>query len=223
LQSFPEQLPSAKWSGCCRIVGVEPLHKARCGIRPVVLAFCHFGAYDLLGFWLHASGFPVATLVGAASTSPSAFRRLKGRISHFAANPVMFFMDQLPQACEFLAAGDTLLIAIDSHSGKQMSVPFRDGWAFQMATGAIRLAMRYQAELIPCCIIDEGGWQFRVELGRPVPREYLTVGTDGLSAGKHLLEEMSVHFQACPEQCSPGLFQRFRRLSGEPAPVRLKS
>jgi lauroyl/myristoyl acyltransferase len=216
-------LPSAKWRNRCRIVGAEHLQKTRGSGRPVVLAFCHFGAYDLLGFWLHASGFPVATLVGAASASKSGFRRLNSRISPFAANPVMFFLDQMPQACKFLAAGDALLIAIDSHSGKQMSVPFREGWVFQMATGAIRLATRHQAELIPCCIIDEGGWQFRLELGRPVPREYLTVGNDGISAGKHLLEEMSVHFQACPEQCSPGLVQRFRRSKGEPAPVRLKS
>ena len=223
LQNFPEQLPSAKWRNCCRIVGVEHLHKARCDGRPVVLAFCHFGAYDLLGFWLHASGFPVATLVGATSTSQSAFRRLNNLISPFAANPIMFFLDQLPPACEFLVAGDSLLIAIDSNSGKQMNIPVRDGWVFQMATGAIRLATRHQAELIPCSMIDEGRWQFRIELGRPVPREHLTAEADGTGAGKHLLEEMSVHFQACPEQCSTGLVQRFRRLNGEPAPARLKS
>jgi hypothetical protein len=210
LQYFPEQLSSAKWRNCCRIVGLEHLQTARRGGRPVVLAFCHFGAYFLLECWLQAAGFPVATLVGATSKSKSRFRRLNDQLSPFVENPMMFFLDQLRQASEFLAVGNSLLIAIDSNFGKQMSVPMCEGWIFQMATGAIRLATRHQADLIPCSIIGEGRWQFRIEVGRPVPREYLSAEADGLSAGRHLLEEMSVHFQACPEQCSTPLVQRFR-------------
>jgi hypothetical protein len=122
----------------------------------------------------------------------------------------MFFLDQLRQVNEFLAAGNSLLIAIDTNVGKQLSVPVRDGWVFQMATGAIRLAARHQAELIPCSIMDEGPWQFRIQLGRPVPREYLTVEADGMRAGKDLLEELFVHWQTWPEQCSTTLIQRFR-------------
>jgi hypothetical protein len=223
LQYLPEQLSSAKWRDCCRIVGLEHLQEARRDGRPVVLAFCHFNAYYLLESWLHAAGFPVATLVGATAKSNSRFRRLNDQISPLVGNPIMFFQDQLRQASEFLAAGKSLLIAIDGNPGKQMSVPVCEGWVFQMATGAIRLARRHQAELIPCSILDEGGWQFRIELGRPVPRECLTAEADGISAGKHLLKEMSVHFQACPEACATGLVRRFRRLNGEPAPVRVKT
>jgi hypothetical protein len=210
LHYFPEQLSSAKWRDCCRIVGLEHLQDARRGGRPVVLAFCHFGAYSLLQSWLRAAGFPVAALVGETSNSNSRFRQLNDQISHLVENPIMFFTDQLRQVSEFLAAGNSLLIAIDGNCGKQMSVPAREGWVFQMATGPIRLATRHQAELIPCSIIDEGRWQSRIELGRPVPRELLTAEADGISAGKHLLEEMSVHFQACPEQCSTHLAGRFR-------------
>jgi hypothetical protein len=211
LQYFPERLSSAKWRDRCRIVGLGHLQQARRDGRPVVLAFCHFNAYYLLESWLYAAGFPVAALVGATAKSNSGFRRLNDQISPLVGNPILFFQDQLRQASEFLAAGKSLLIAMDANPGKQICVPVREGWVFQMATGAIRLARRHQAELIPCSIIDEGGWQFRIVLGRPVPRECLTAGADGAGAGKHLLEEMSVHFQACPEACATGLIRRFRR------------
>lgn len=218
LQYFPEQLSSDKWRDRCQITGLEHLQKARRDARPVVLAFCHRGPYFLLASWLHAAGFPVAMLVGASSKSNSRFKHLNDRISPLVGYPVMFFLDQLRQVNEFLAAGNSLLIAIDSNLGKQMCVPAGIGWVFQMATGPIRLATRHQAELIPCSIIDEGRWRFRMELGRPVPRDYLTAAADGLRAGRYLLEEMSAHFQACPEQCSTGLARRFRLpncLSGE--------
>ena len=55
-----------------------------------------------------------------------------------------------------------------------------------MATGAIRLAIRHRAELIPCSIIDEGRWRFQIELGRPAPEECLATETELVSAGKHL-------------------------------------
>ena len=42
-----------------------------------------------------------------------------------------------------------------------------------MNTGAVRLAIRQQAELVPATLVDEGGWHFRLELGRPVPKEFL--------------------------------------------------
>ena len=86
-------------------------------------------------------------------------------------------------------------MAIDAPTGKQMIVPFCDGWDFQMATGAIRFAIRHQAELIPCSIIDEGSWHYRITLGRPVPREHLTPEADWSRAGKRLLGEMLRSFK----------------------------
>lgn len=211
LEYFPERLTTVKWSNRCRIVGLEHLQEARRGGRPVVLAFCHFGEISLLESWLHAAGFPVAVLVGTTSTSPSKHRRLNDRISPLVEFPIMFFLDQLRQVNDFLAAGNSLLIAIDTNFGKQISVPVRDGWVFQMASGPIRLAARHRAELISCSIMDEGPWRFRIELGRPVPRAYLAAEPDLSRAGQHLLEEMCVHFQACPENCPRSLIHRFSK------------
>ena len=116
-----------------------------------------------------------------------------------------FYQDQLREMIAFVAAGNPLLIPIDAPTGKQMIIPFCDGWNFHMATGAVRLAIRQQAELIPCAIIDEGGWYFCIKFGRPVPGEFLSAETDWSRAGKYLLDEMIPVFQAHPEQCRPDL------------------
>ena len=124
--------------------------------------------------------------------------------------PIAFYLDQLREASEFLAAGNSLLIAVDHSAGKQMRVPVGDGWTFQMATGAVRLAVRHRAELFPCVVIDEGCWRFQIKVGRPVPAEYLAAETDLIPAGKHLLNEMLPHFRSYPKQCSHQLIKCFQ-------------
>jgi hypothetical protein len=84
---------------------------------------------------------------------------------------------------------------------KKVEVPFCAGWTFRMNTGALRLALRQRAELIPASIIDEGGWRFRIELGRPVPEELLAGEAGWPRAGKFLLDEMMPYFQDRPELC----------------------
>ena len=91
-----------------------------------------------------------------------------------------------------------MLVALDVQRGKQIDLPFCEGWTFQMASGAVRLAIHNQAELIPCILADEGGWRYRLRLGKPVPREYLASEKDWFRAGKHLLDEMRPDFHAHP-------------------------
>jgi hypothetical protein len=71
----------------------------------------------------------------------------------------------------------------------------------------MRLAMRHQADLIPCTVVDEGHWRFSIKFGQPVPRELLAARGDWLPAGKHLIDEMLPVFQARPEQCRPDLIR----------------
>jgi len=210
LHYFPEQLSSAKWRSRCRIAGLGPLQEARRRGRPVVLAFCHLGPCFLLAHWLRAAGFPASGLVDGSSRSDSRHRCLNAQLRPLINESILFFLDQLRKASDYLVDGNCLVIALDSNVGRQICVPVRDGWVFQMAAGAIRLAARHQAELIPCSIVDEGQWQFRIELGRPVPREFLTSETGWASAGRHLLEEILPHLQAWPEQWSPTLARSFR-------------
>jgi lauroyl/myristoyl acyltransferase len=208
---FPKRLAAAKWKNHCRIEGLAHWERAKQDRRPVVLAYFHWNNYFLLRTWPRALGIPVTSLEGGESKNRSWLKKLRDRMQLFPEIQVVFQLDQLRAAAEFLAAGNVLMVALDRAAGKQVSVPFCDGWNFQMATGAIRLAARHQAELIPACIIDEGGWRFRIELGRPVPAELLAAEDGWSRAGKYLLDEMRPHFQSHPEQCSKKMLERLER------------
>jgi lauroyl/myristoyl acyltransferase len=210
LEYFPERLAEPKWMSRCRIEGLDHVRQARQAGRPVVLAFSHFGAYRTARFWLRAAGIPVATMIIGKAGDRAKLERREDRFSPFPGVPTTFYLDQLREANEFLAAGNSLLIAIDNATGKQMNVPAGGGWIFQMAAGAVRLAIRHQAELISCVVIDEGRWRFHIKLGRPVPAEYLAAGADWVPAGKHLLDEMLPHFRNHPDQCSNQLIKYFQ-------------
>jgi hypothetical protein len=218
IQYFQERLAETKWRERCRITGFDHLQQARQSGRPVVLAFCHFGPFFLLRTWLRAAGIPAASLVGGKSENRSKLMQRADRFAPFAEIPTAFSLERLKAAAKFLTAGNTLLIAMDDPAGKQMDLPFGTGWTFRMATGAVRLAIRHQAELIPCCIIDEGRWHFRIELGRPVPRKFLTAESEWRHAGKHLLDEMIPHFQAHPKQCGRNLILCLKQNSSAPPP-----
>ena len=98
--------------------------------------------------------------------------------------------------------------------GELVNVPLVDGWNFQMSTFAMRVARSEGAELIPCWIVDEGAWNFRMKLGAPVPREYLVPDSDSDRAGKHLIDEMLPDFRAHPDQCSGNLLECIKPMSG---------
>jgi len=209
LLALTSRFATRKWLDRCRINGLEHIQAARINGRPVVIAACHFGPFFLQRYWLRAAGVRVAALVGGTANIGSKERELHDPQSPFPELRLRFYEDELRGAIKFLAAGNVLLVAIDHERGEQIEVPVRNGWSFQMATGALRLAIRHQAELIPYCIIDEGRWRFRLEIGRPVPREFLADDADLTRAGKHLLDEMLVHFQKLPEQCPKSLLGRF--------------
>jgi hypothetical protein len=210
LHHFPDRLASAEWQSRCRITGLEHWRKARQNGRPVVLAYCHFGPSFLLREWLRAAGLPAAPLVRGSSADRTKAKWLKNRYALLPDVPTAFFWDQLRELSRFLADGNVLLIAIDHESGRQIELPVDGDWMFRMATGAIRLAARHRAELIPCSIIDEGVWRYRIELGRPVGGNDLIGEAHWPAAGKQLLQELLAHFRIQPSQCTKKLVERFR-------------
>jgi hypothetical protein len=176
------------------------------------LAFWHFGPYFLMRYWLRASGFPAATLVEGRSQNRSQMKQLKDRVSPFPEIPIAFGRkDQLRDAIDFVASGNPLLIAIDVLTGKQIDVPVDEHWQFGMASGAIRMAMRYGAELIPCSIAEVGAWRFQLHLGPPVPPQLLASGDPRLP-GKHLVAAMLPVLRQHPEQCTERLLKQFTRI-----------
>ena len=219
LEFFPERLGTTKWRDRVQMDGLEYLETARRQKRPAILAFCHFGPYPLLRYWLRAAGFPVATVVKGQSQIRPPMKRLKDRMSPFPEAPTVFYHeDQLRDALESLAAGNPLLIAIDARFGKQMDIPVDEHWRFGMANGPIRMAMRHGAELIPCSIIDEGDWRFQIRLGSPVPASLLASGDPSL-AGKHLLDAMLPVWREHPEHCTKEFLRKFHRADSENLPI----
>jgi lauroyl/myristoyl acyltransferase len=204
LEFFPERLSEPKWMNRCRIEGLEYLSGARQKNRPVILAFCHFGAYYVFRYWLRAAGYPVATFIGGHSPNRIRLKQLQDSHSPDEHVAVAFYQNQLRETAEFLSGGNILLMAIDAPGGKQTNIPFGDGWNFQMSTGAVRLAQHHRAPLIPCSIRDEGHWNFQITLGPPVPEQFISE-PDGYSAGKYLIEQMIPEFQTHPDQCSADL------------------
>jgi len=172
----------------------------------VILVFFHFGACTMIPFWLRALGIPVIALLEGESGSRSASKRMKDKLSPFAPLPtVLYRTDQLKTVVQLLRAGHVLFMAADIGRGKQITIPIHEHCWFQMSTGAIRLAAKCDAELIPCWMIDEGRWRFRLEICQPVPSEFLTPTLDTGGAAKHLLRELLPVVRQRPEFCSSGL------------------
>lgn len=217
LDYFPDKLGGPKWRERCRITGLDRVQLARRNGRPIVLIFVHFGAFGLIRTWLRNAGIPAASFLGGKSGSR---RKIKRHLDKYFPDPnipTTFCPDQLREVLGFLAAGNPLCIAVDvpNSKGKKMDVSFCAGWTFRMNTGAIRLAIQQQAELIPVTIVDEGGWHFRLELGRPVPEEFLATEADWPRAGKFLLDEMMPHLQARPELCKRDFILCLKKMTHE--------
>lgn len=219
LEFFPDRLSNEKWSQNCRVEGLEHLQSGLSNKRPTVMAFCHFGPYELIRILLRAKGIPAATLRAGKAESRRFLMRLKDKFCPLPEVPVAVYSDQLRTVDEFIAAGNLLMVVIDAPVNKQIDVPFCEGWTFQMAAGAVRLAMRYDADLLPCSITEEGRWHFCIRLGEPVPQELLLSKNDWQPAAKHLLDQMIPIFRTWPEQCRPDLI-RCLKLSHEHSPSR---
>jgi lauroyl/myristoyl acyltransferase len=212
LLNFPDRLAAPKWAANCQVEGLVHLQAARHAGRPVVLVFFHFGAFPIAHCWLRgALNFPVVGVVGGNSAMRTQLARLQDRLMPLPEVPAVQYLDQLRELVKLFVAGNILLMSVDSPTGKQMTVPFCDGWDFRMATGAIRFAARYQADIIPCAITNEGPWNYRLTLGRPAPQELLADEANWPQVGQHLLAEMMPLFKARPHQCWDAMTRRLIR------------
>jgi lauroyl/myristoyl acyltransferase len=218
LEFFPDRMATAKWQVRFQTSGLHHIHEARENGRRIVLLCFHFGTYKLIPFWLRASGIPVIGLIGGKSRYRTRAKHMKDRLSSFPALPtVLYITDQLRKAVELLRAGNLLLMAADREASKQITVPVDDHWSFRMATGAIRLASHCDADLIPCCMRDEGRWQFRLAIAPPVPREFLASEFTIPRAAEYVLQQMLPHIRNHPEQASDYLLDCFQQNALRPA------
>jgi len=195
---FPDRLNHPKWRRRCRFVGLEHLRSPG-GTTGPILAFLHFGPYQLLRSWLRAAGLPVSVLVSYRAHERSQFMKWHHRRTPFAEVPPTFHLENLVDAIRHLQAGRPLAMALDSDRGRMMQVPLADGWSLPTATGAIRLARKHEAPLLACSIRCEGPWRHVVEISAPVPAA-LWWQTDE-EVGSHLLAHLFPLLRRHPDQC----------------------
>jgi hypothetical protein len=217
LLNFPDRLASPKWQANCQITGLEHLRAARENKRPVVLGFFHFGSFPVFHCWLRSLGYPIVGLVGGRASMRTRLALQQDRRLPFPEIPLAIYPKQLRELAELFHAGNPIYIAIDAPTGKQLDVPFCEGWDIRMATGALRFASRHEADLLPCAITSEGNWRYQITIGRPVPRELLADENHAVQACKHLVDELMPVFKARPEQCWDAMACRFRPKSAGPA------
>ena len=95
LEYLPDRLGRREWLERCRFSGLEALQNAVRNRRPVVLASCHVGPFQLLRFWLRAAGIPAITLIRGKSEDRSALRHLQDRFSPFPEIPTAIYQESL--------------------------------------------------------------------------------------------------------------------------------
>ena len=197
LNFFPDRLADPKWRQLCHIEGLEPVRAAISAGRPVILATLHFGVYAQTRIWLRAEGIPAATLAGGPIAQRPTLLQLSGRYSPSPEIPIIFSQDQLRELIQHLRAGHPLIITCDGSADKRIDVPFAEGWALELATGALRLAIHQTAEIFPLTAVDLGGWRTRILIGAPMPQ---TLRADFALAAGHLINAWLPVLRQYPDQ-----------------------
>jgi lauroyl/myristoyl acyltransferase len=219
---WPDRLLEERWQRYCRCTGLEQWERIRTGSQPIILAGLHFGPGILLHYWLRAQGLAAAELAEAPWSSRPLYRRCLGRLSDAASGltgvPHLFDLGQLRQVHEFLRPQRVLVVHVDGSRGKEQRVRGED-FDFGLATGAIRLAARVKAAVVPCLCTADTPLGITIHFGDPVPGEWIADERQQAAACSHLLRAFLPVVRATPGQCEKQLLWRFRVLDGEPEAV----
>jgi len=204
---WPDRLCTKRWLNRCSLEGESNLNGLRERNRGVVLASLHFGPYEMLPYWLRAHGIITTSVRTRPPDSLKALTSYQYCLSPPADVPIFLYAEDLTPLPRFshvrkiLGPGRRLLVLVDPVRGLQVEVPFFEDRMFRMSTGAIRLAIMGDADLIPCLIAETSTWKFTIHFGAPVPRHYLDRSPDMQAVGAHLLNEFSKVISRYPEQC----------------------
>src|SRR5262249_9109641 len=157
----------------------------------------------VLRYWLRAFQKEAATVAVRPEGTRSHYRgyldHLSDAASGLAGLPHLFDPGQIRQMYSFLQPHRILLIAVDGYRGRYLLLS--DGEiCFRMALGAVRLAAKVNAVLIPGLICGERGLGVTVHFGTPVPAAEVTDKAAQKAACMHLLREFLPILRAHPEQ-----------------------
>ena len=209
---WPDRLCTTRWLSRCRLEGESNLVRSGEGRRSVILASLHFGPFEVLPYWLRAHGIVTTSVRTPDVGSWKNLISYQHSLSPPADVPIFLLtsatvpMPLVAHFRRFTESGRHLLLMVDVERGRPEHVPFENR-LFEMATGAIQLAVMANADLIPCLIVETATWKFAIHFGSPVPRNYLGNTPDMQAIGAHLLGEFSKVITRYPEQCKQRLLR----------------
>jgi lauroyl/myristoyl acyltransferase len=210
LTAWPDRLADPRWRRRGRCIGLEQLEQAAASERPVILATVHYGPLAVLHYWLRAGGLPTAALVYDAANHLSVSKRLKQLLSDQATGladvPHVFNVHQLRAVFKFLQQPRLLIVAVDDGRGELPPVAGLD-FSLRMATGAVRLAARVNAVVVPCLIRADRSMAFTIHFGAAVPDACVADQRQHPAALVHLLQVFLPLLRAYPEQCAYSLLR----------------
>jgi lauroyl/myristoyl acyltransferase len=213
LNAWPNRLQEPRWKDRCRLIGFERFEKLWGAGHPVVLAGLHFGPVSVFYNCLRARGLPVAALVGRDLQWSLTYRRRLGqrvdRLRGLERIPRTFEVRQLYEAVEFLRSPGILLTLADGGQGRQLLIP-GEGYGLLLSPGAFRLAALAGAVVLPALVYAEPGMRLTVQIGEPVPDDYIRDRRRHEAACAWLLRSFAPVLREHPEQCSAELLYRFR-------------
>ena len=210
--NFPDRLAAPKWLARCEIEGLEHLQEARRNGRLVALGYCVSVSFPIMHCWLRAMGLPVGGLVGGNSTMRTPLAQLQDRFLPLPEVPVAMYLDQLRQEnWPGFRGGKCFIHGRGRADGQANDGAVLRRLGFSNGHRRIRLASRYQADLIRVPITDEGSWRYRITLGRPVPAELLADEANWPRVGKHLFDDKFTVFKSRPHQCWDAMTRRLAR------------
>ena len=193
---FYHRLGLPRWKKRFEVTGPLPQSHPEWGKRPVIFTFMHTGPFGLLSFWLRAQGIAVASLAGGLPMIIDNRHHCKV----IAIGNRRFGLDGVPNnfnrysalrdGIRFLTPGHALIIALDGgRIGDDGESCDADGFPILVKQGAVRIAARTNAILIPISVRRTSFCRFVIHFRDPVPDE-LVRDPDTTKASQHIVSAL---------------------------------
>jgi lauroyl/myristoyl acyltransferase len=198
------------WQKRFHVQGTPPWELAEWGVRPVVVAFLHTGAFTLIPFWIRSRGIPAAFVMGGLPfmADNQAFQNMRCAGDHrYGVDGVpLTFQRRGPavrDAFRFLRPGRILAMALDGgRISHELDLYDVGGFPFYAKQGACRIAAQTNAIVVPMAIsCSSKSPEFEVRFGAPVPDELLRK-QDYVGATQHLVTELWKGLKDHPDEIS---------------------
>jgi lauroyl/myristoyl acyltransferase len=216
LRFWPDKLREARWSRRCQIVGLERLETAITRGRPVVLTTLHYGNLTDLILWIRSRGIGIAFLSNRKEEDEPAYQRdlnfQANRVNGLDGVPAILGIDYLNlwRAVDFLASPNrVLVVAVEGYSKRDIWT-HGHGCDLRIAPGALRLAEKSGAAVIPCLISVGSNMRASIYFDEPLPEDWVADRARYPAACDRIASTLYPWVASQPEQSAPLLIRAVR-------------